>query len=146
MMAPYVDADGLRFAIYRQGLLGKVGKLLGMQDIEVGEPTFDSDFIIKGNNVPQVQVLLANSKIRELIRIQPSITLRNKDWGGKYSLTLPKGVVDLYFSADSYIMETGQLRSIYELFVEMLNHLCRIGSAYGDAPESRGLRWDRYLP
>jgi hypothetical protein len=37
MRAPYVNRDGLRFKIYRKGLLSNL-EVLGMQDIEVGIP------------------------------------------------------------------------------------------------------------
>ena len=50
MRAPYVNPDGFRFTIYRQGVFSDIGKWLGMQDVTVGCPEFDEAFIIKGNN------------------------------------------------------------------------------------------------
>jgi hypothetical protein len=50
MRAPYVNADGFRFKIYRKNVFSGIGKYLGMQDLEVGYPEFDNDFIIKGND------------------------------------------------------------------------------------------------
>src|SRR5947199_210805 len=47
MRAPYVNPDGFRFTIYRKGFFSDLGKLLGMQDIEVGDPEFDEAFILK---------------------------------------------------------------------------------------------------
>ena len=41
LRAPYVNPDGFRFTIYRKGFFSDLGKLLGMQDIEVGVPEFD---------------------------------------------------------------------------------------------------------
>ena len=41
MRAPYVNPEGFRFTIYRKGLFSELGKLLGMQDIEVGDFEFD---------------------------------------------------------------------------------------------------------
>jgi hypothetical protein len=62
--APYVNPEGFRFTIYRKGFFSDLGKLLGMQDIEVGEPEFDEAFIIKGNDEHRVQVLFSDPKIR----------------------------------------------------------------------------------
>ena len=59
MRAPYVNPEGFRFTIYRKGLFSDLGKLLGMQDIEVGDPEFDEAFIIKGND---------ESKVRDALR------------------------------------------------------------------------------
>src|ERR1051326_3858416 len=92
MRAPYVNKDQFRFTIYRKSLLSNLGKLFGMQDIEVGGPNFenlaplfgvtsylnredidcgypqfDRDFIIKGNNEDKVKIIFKNLKIRELI-------------------------------------------------------------------------------
>ena len=38
--APYVSKDGFWFRVYRKGFFSGLGKLLGMQDIEVGDPEF----------------------------------------------------------------------------------------------------------
>jgi sensor c-di-GMP phosphodiesterase-like protein len=46
--------EGFRFAIYRKGFFSDLGKLMGMQDIEVGDPEFDEAFIIKGNDESKV--------------------------------------------------------------------------------------------
>ena len=55
MRAPYVNPEGFRFTIYRKGPFSGLGKLLGMQDIEVGDPEFDEAFIIKGNDESMVR-------------------------------------------------------------------------------------------
>ena len=46
--APYVNADGFRFKIYRRSFFSGMGKALGMQDVEIGEPQFDEAFIRNG--------------------------------------------------------------------------------------------------
>ncbi|MBN1570112.1 MAG: hypothetical protein JXA73_19875 [Acidobacteria bacterium] len=50
MRAPYVNTDGFRFAVYRKNIFSGIGKFFGMQDIEVGDPEFDRDFILKAND------------------------------------------------------------------------------------------------
>ena len=134
MRAPYVNRDGLRFKIYRKGWLSDLGKLLGMQDIEVGFPDFDEEFIIKGNNPEQIRKLFMSSAIRELIQAQPSITLEVKDDEGWFGANFPDGVDELHFSVTGIIKDIDRLKELYELFGEVLNSLCRIGSAYEDEP------------
>jgi hypothetical protein len=134
MRAPYVNRDGFRFTIYRKGLFSELGKLLGMQDIEIGDPEFDRDFIIKGDNEAQVLALFANPKIRQLIQAQPSICLQVKDDEGWFSKSFPEGVDELYFQVIGIIKDVERLKSLYELFAETLDHLCRIGSAYERDP------------
>ena len=58
--APYLNPEGFRFTIYRESLFSGLGKLFGMQDIEVGDPEFDRAFIVKGNDESRVIHLLAD--------------------------------------------------------------------------------------
>ena len=132
--APYVSKDGFQFKIYRKGissrlceLLGmrnafnELGKCLGMQPyIKVGPPKFERDFIIKSNNESKVRALFANSLIRQLIQSQPDIHLQ-----------LSRS--ELFFSSDTFIDSVARLKSLYELFKEILNHLSDIES--GSVPD-----------
>jgi len=134
LRAPYVNSDGFRFTIYRKGLFSELGKLLGMQDIQVGQPQLDRDFIIKSNNVTKIRSLLANPKICQLIEAQPSFYLTVKDDEGWFGESFPKGVDELCFQVVGVIKDVARLKALYELFAEILNYLCHLGSAYEDDP------------
>ena len=97
MRAPYVNPEGFRFTIYRKSLFSDLGKLLGMQDIEVGDPEFDEAFIIKGNDESKVRDLFANPKIRQMIQDQPKIRLEVKDSEGWFGPKFPEDVDELSF-------------------------------------------------
>ena len=128
--APYVNKDGFRFTLYRENIFGKIGKFFGMQDIQVGIPEFDNDYIIKGNNDYKVQMLFANPRIRELIQFQPNVYFQVKDDDGWFGANFPEGVDELYFQVVGVIKDIERLRSLFLLFSETLNHLCHLGSAY----------------
>ena len=135
MRAPYVNKDGFRFNIYRTGFFNELGKLLGMQDIEVGYPEFDNEFIIQGNDANKLRLLFADPTIRQLIEAQPAISLEVKDDEGWFGAHFPQGVDELYFQVVGVIKEIERLKLLYELFARILNHLCNIGSAYEDDPQ-----------
>ncbi|HEX8707258.1 MAG TPA: hypothetical protein VF723_03265, partial [Pyrinomonadaceae bacterium] len=107
----------------------------GMQDVEVGYPDFDRDFIIKGNDEKKLRALFANQKIRRLIQAQPAIKLTVKDDEGWFGADFPEGVDELYFQVHGVIKDIERLKLLYELFAETLNHLCQIGSAYERDPQ-----------
>lgn len=134
MRAPYVNADGFRFQVYREGLFSGLGRLFGMQDVQVGQPEFDRDFVIKGNSESKLRALFANARIRELIRCQPRISFSVRDDQGWFSSQFPEGVDELYFSCVGVIRDLERLKDLYDLFAETLEHLCEIGSAYEDPP------------
>jgi hypothetical protein len=132
--APYINRDNFRFTIYRKSIFSGIGKMLGMQDVEIGDPQFDEDFIIKGNNEHQLRYLFANDKIRGSISTQQHIHLQVKDDEGYFGSEFPQGVDELYFQTGGVIKDTQRLKQLFELFAEVLNHLCHIGSAYEDDP------------
>ena len=134
MRAPYVNPDEFRFTIYRKGFFSGLGKMLGMQDIEVGHPAFDDAFIIKGNNESKLRALFANPRIRELIEAQPSIHLEVKNDEGWFGPSFPDGVDELCFQVVGVIKDVERLKLVFDLFSEVLNHLCHIGSAYKTDP------------
>ena len=133
--APYVNKDGFRFTIYRKGFFSELGKLLGMEDVEVGYPEFDDAFIIKGNDAKKLRALFANPRIRGLIEMQPDIRFTVKDDEGWFSTAFPEGVDELDFRVAGVINDVDRLKGLYYLFAETLNHLCHIGSAYEDDPQ-----------
>lgn len=134
MRAPFVNKDGFRFTIYRRGLFSDLGKLLGMQDVEIGEPEFDDAYIIKGNDEDKLRRLFANPRIRQLIEQQPRIHLLVRDDEGWFKNKFPEGVDELYFREIGIIKDIERLKALYDLFAEVLDHLCKIGSAYEDNP------------
>ena len=135
MRAPYVNPGGFRFTIYRKGIFSGIGKWLGMQDIEIGDTPFDEDFIIKGTDETLVRSLLSGPKIRDLVSRQRQIYLTVKDDEGWFGPTFPDGVDELHFQVVGVIKDIERLKQLYELFAEMLEELCRIGSAYETDPE-----------
>ena len=107
-----VNAEGFRFTIYRRGFFSDLGKLLGMQDIEVGDPEFDEAFIIKGNDEDRVRVLFSNPKIRQLIQDQPKIRLTVKDSEGWFGPKFPENVDELHFEVVGVIKDVERLKQL----------------------------------
>lgn len=134
MRAPYVNKDGFRFTIYRKGFFSDLGKLLGMQDVDVGYPDFDEAFIIKGEDESKLRALFADGRIRALLQAQPSVYLTVKDDDGWFGARFPDGVDELYLLVGGGSKDMDRLKSLYDLFAEILHQLCHIGSAYEDDP------------
>jgi len=136
MRAPYINKDGFRFTMRRKGLFGGMDRLAGMQDIETGDAGFDQAFVVQSNDESKVRALFANPTIRRLIEEQPAMRLEVKDDEGRFGPRFPEGVDELYCEVAGVIKEIERLKSLYELFAEILDQLCRIGSAYTDDPQT----------
>jgi hypothetical protein len=135
MRAAYVSNDGLWFKINRRGWFAELGMLFGRQDIQLGDPEFESNFIIQGNDEIKVRQLFANAIIRDLSLQQPSIVFQIKDNEGFFGQRFPSDVDELYFEEAGTIEDVERLKSLFELFAQTLKQLYRIGSACQDDPD-----------
>lgn len=131
LRAPYYNPEGFRFEIYRAGFFTELWKGMGMQDIEVGHPRFDRDFVIKGNRPGRVRRLFDNREIRRLIDALPRIRLSVKAHEGVFS-KFPAGMDELHFQSTGMIKDLARLRTLFELFAEVLQQVCHEGDAYED--------------
>jgi hypothetical protein len=129
MRAPYVNPGGFRFSVYRKSVFSGIGKLFGMQDIEIGDASFDDDFIIKATSESRVRELLADSRVRDLIARQKDIYFSVKDDEGWFGSKFPDGVDELHFAVLGVIKDIERLKLLFELFAETLDHLTRMGAA-----------------
>ena len=134
MRAPFVNRSGFRFSIKRRSLMSDVAGWLGAQDIEVGEPEFDRQFVVQSNNEARVRELLRDSTLRDQLDAQTSLSLTVKDDEGWFGATFPEGVDELYFSVSGVITDVDRLKDLFELFAATLDRLVVIGSADAATP------------
>jgi hypothetical protein len=134
MRAPFLNPGGFRFTVYRKGIFTELGKSLGMQDVEVGHPDFDRDFVIQGTDDTMLRQIFGNARIRELIAAQPRVHFEVKDARGMFGRDLfadkpPEALDVLEFLVDGTVKEKEQLRLLFDLLAETLDELCRMGTA-----------------
>jgi len=134
MRAPFVSKDGFRFTICRKGFFSDLGKMLGMVVDEIGEPNFDDAFVIKCNDTFKLPKMFKNPRLRWMIERQPRIYLTVRDDDGWFGTPFPEGVDELYFRVPGVVKDVERLKALFDLFAEVLNQLCRIGSACEDDP------------
>ena len=113
-------------------MLSGVSKALGMQDVKVGHPQFDKDFIVQGNAEQKLKDFFDNDLIRQLLQYQPSGSLEIRLDDSWSQDAFSEGISELHFEVPLIITNLSQLEDLYNLFAEVLDHLCDIGSAYED--------------
>lgn len=127
--APYVSKDGFEFLIYPTGAWSEIGTLFGGQDVKLGYPEVDRDFIVKCNDEAKVRALFGNPQIRQLIHAHPSF---ERFGAGSY-----EGKYEVYFRRIGIITDFEGLMAHVELFAVTLNQLVAIESASAEAPNVR---------
>ena len=72
------NPSALSLAIYDENVLGKIGKALGMQDIQVGDDELDRRFTFKGQPEPVITGLLTSISLRQKLLEARSVNVEVK--------------------------------------------------------------------
>lgn len=115
-----------RFRAYRRSVLSGLGKMLGMQDIEVGHPDVDPDWIIKGNSVGHIQSLMVLPDVVRSLGVLRSGRLENRKFKRKGA---PKGLMEVRWLKTGVLRDREKLGAAVFLVAAVLEHLERMGVA-----------------
>lgn len=126
--APYKYQDHFQFKIYRKGIFSNLGKILGTQDVIVGVPSLDENFIIQGNEEEKIITLFTHESIRKMIEGQERIRLEVKEDDGFMGTKFPEGVRQLYFQDHGVIKDEKRLITLFYLFGETLKKMYEMES------------------
>ena len=110
LRASLPDQKDLQFTLQRRNWVAKLDKALGTKEINIGDPEFDHDFVIRGEDPAAVQAVFSNRRIYPLLQAQKSLVL---------------GVRTNELRLDEYgvIKDVERLKSMLELFRLMLEQL-----------------------
>lgn len=134
LRAAYVNRDGFRFRIKRRTWMTDLATMLGGQDIEVGDEPFDAAFVLQANGRDALKRLLKDDSIRGQLLSSPVSLVEVRDDEGYFGPQFPGEVDELYLACDGRITAVDDIEAVYEIFADILNRLCHIGSAYLDDP------------
>jgi hypothetical protein len=112
LRTPFESQDGLQFTIQRQGVIGRLGKSLGLKHLDVGDPDFDRDFLVQGNNEYRIQSLLLDQALRGELQQQKSLDMNARNH-------------ELRLEVRGLITDIDQLKALYKLFQDVLDRLQR---------------------
>ena len=116
-----------RFRVCRQDLFNRLSMLFGMQDINIGDPKFDAEFIVQTSSIPQMTRLLSQPRIKQLFYVQPQIDIQIRDDEGFWGPAFPEYADELYFFTEGTIGDVERLKNLFGLYQEILMHLSEAG-------------------
>ena len=134
MRAPFINRDDFYFKIYNEDFFSPVRKILGLQDIIVGNKLFDDLYMIQSNDEEKTKALLSSPKIQKLIHSIDKIDLEILDSEGIFKENYPENVDTVYFQCANRIDNIKKLKDLFNLFSEILKRLVHLGSAYESDP------------
>ncbi|MBG8554151.1 hypothetical protein [Hymenobacter guriensis] len=107
----------LRFSLHKQDWVNEMGKLLGMEDIELGYPALDAAFIIQTNQPETLRALLADAEVQGLLLEYPDLRLSLAPSAAESPALL------LTATHEEGVLEPVQLRQVYHLLMLLLQQL-----------------------
>lgn len=130
LRAPFVNPDGLRFAVSHQSIFTNIGTLVGMQDIKVEHEPFDNMFRVQGSNPDKIKSLFDDDALRELVKLEPHINIQVRDAGNWFEDWFKDEVDELVVEVEGEVKDIDRLKRLFYLFARTLDDMCRLGSAY----------------
>lgn len=130
LRAPFVNPDGLRFMVRHEGVFENIGKLVGMQDIQIDRMPFDKMFLVQGSDPAKIKSLFTDDRLRELVKTEPKIHLQVRDAGDYFEDFYPDNVDELVLEVCDEVKDLDRLKRLFDLFARTLDGLCKLGSAY----------------
>lgn len=134
---PYCCTDAFKFEIYNQNILSYLAKIVGMQDIEIGDEVLDKRFILKSNDELLLKSMLWNTQVRKALDKLESLNLQTSDQKGIWEEDLPENERELsvYFKGEIY--DEKVLLASSDLLVEIMRFLERSGLAKKLSPSAK---------
>lgn len=130
----FENPDSFRFKIMPQKFLENVGKLLGLQDVELGDADFDDAFLIKASDETRVREVLDDAVLRKFLVEEPEAFLGLVEVHGKRAEDFAEGVDEVVMEIPGKVVDIDRLKRLYMTFARTLSGLCEAGAAY----ETRG--------
>jgi hypothetical protein len=135
LAVPFNFENEFQFAVHNSSAVEEVAKILGLQDIVVGDAEFDKTYIIQGSDPRMVQKFFSDANFKTKIQEQKAVNLSVVDSHHKqFGITPPKGVGVLTFVEKGAVNSFERLTSLVELMALTVERLQTLGVAAQDAP------------
>jgi|GEM_PF-987906 len=129
--APFINPEKFRFELYREELAHGIGKLLGMQDVQIGDRTVDKMFMIKATDEKKVRELLADEELRKLLATEQDLHVVVRAAVDGFGDGFPEeGVDELVVEVPGKVDDGERLKRLYRLFALLLHGIGRFSPAY----------------
>ena len=109
MMQP----TGLELDIYTEGLFSRIGKIMGMKEIQTGDEGIDDRYIIRGQPEEMVLRLLQNYDVRQKLVEAPSLRIKVRG-------------AEIHYEKRGFIKDENTLVALFELMTSLARGIERL--------------------
>lgn len=121
----FPSKDDFAFAVWTEHKIDQLHKVLGMQDVRIGEDKFDKKFIVQANNEILVKQLFADSTLCELLLEQNTCELRLVPDASEHfpDHHIPAGHSVILYAADQLVDKFENLEAISNILQQVLERI-----------------------
>lgn len=129
------NRNDFQLKLSKEGVFAKIGKALGSQDIEIGDESFDHDYVVKSNDELIATRILNHHEIKSRIDFHKSfhLDLIHKNQMG---IKCIEGESGLSFMTPQVIKDDQAIKKLFELFQMFLDVLVEAGVTSEEKPET----------
>lgn len=124
-MASFVAVQPFQLLITEQGILENVSNLFGSQDIRIGDPLFDSTFMIRSDDEAMAQLILSDPALRAQLQELKPARLEITTGDGLFGEKPEAGKTMLYVAVEGVVQRVDSLLKFYDLFARMIDALSK---------------------
>lgn len=121
----FPSKDDFAFAVWTEHKIDQLHKVLGMQDVRVGDEKFDKKFIVQANNEILVKQLFSDSTLCQLLMEQPTCELRLVPEAAQHfpDHQIPAGHSAILYAADQLVDKFENLEAISNILQGVLERI-----------------------
>lgn len=117
------NQSDFRFRLTPESWVEKIGKLFGLQDIQIHDFTFDKKHLIKSNDPDKITRILNSESLKIGLSQVPLIRLELTENKCLFDEKATEGNVLLYFASELKVKKVSELNEHFELFLKILKEL-----------------------
>ncbi len=121
----FPSTDEFAFAIWTEGKMDQLHKVLGMQDVRIGDDKFDKKFIVQANNETMVKKFFADGELRGMLLDQPTCELRLVPDAAQHfpDHAIPAGHSAILYAQDHLVDKFENLEAVVTTLQHVLSRL-----------------------
>jgi len=118
-----------RFRVFQQELIHSVARILGMQDIEIGDGDFDRMFVVQGTDTERVREIFQDDALRRLMLQEPELEIE-LDTPEHPHVESGLECDELSLEVPGKVEDGTRLRNLFDAFGHILHGLQKMGLAH----------------
>jgi hypothetical protein len=119
----FPNLSDFRFRLTPESWVEKIGKLFGLQDIQIHDFRFDKKHLIKSNDPDKITRILNSESLKIGLSQVPLIRLELTDNKCLFDEKAAEGNVLLYFASELKVKKVSELNEHFDLFLKILKEL-----------------------